>query len=181
MAKLSIIVMLFISVCATAKTKHQSLLNGVTVSIDTIEESTLPLTKEESYELYLNDCNTIVKDTIRQSGYISFDTIRVSSIPEDRIYLNKPVIKSVQLSGENAIIIVADTIWNEMEAPEYRSTWEYYVLAKNPMPESNTINSDYSNKNIVFRMTVYSWKKRKPLSSVEWDKYINNKNYSGSE
>jgi len=168
--------MLFISVCVTSKTKHQSLLNDdCKISKDTIEEDTVSLTKEERYKIYLNDCNTIVKDTIRESGYINFDTVRVSSIPEDMTYFNKPVIKSVQISVGIANIVVADTIWNEIEAPEYRSTWEYYVLAKNPLPKSNKINPDYSNKIIVFRMRVYTWKKRKPLIFKEWDNYISNK------
>jgi len=178
MTKLIIIIILFTSVCATAKTKYQSYLNGVRVSSDTIEKVTGSLTKEESYEIYLKDCNTIVKDTIRESGYINFDTIRVTSIPEDMIYFNKPVIKSVQLSKGVANIIVADTIWNVIEAPEYRSTWEYYVFAKKPMSLSNKINPDYSNKIIVFRMRVYTWKKRKPLLFKEWDKNISTtKNY----
>ncbi len=180
MKKLFIILMLFISVCATAKPKHPSFLNGASrVSIDTIEEVTASLSKKESYEIYLNDCNTIVTDTIRESGYINFDTIRVASIPEDMIYFNKPVIKSVQLSKGIANIIVADTIWNEIGAPEYRSTWEYYVLAKNQMPKSNKINPDYSNKIMVFRMKVYTWKKRKPLTFEDWDANISTiKNYS---
>ena len=173
MTKLFIIVILFVSVCATAKTKHQSFLNGVyRVSNDSIKEAIVSLTKEESYKIYLNDCNTIVKDTIRESGYINFDTIRVTSIPEDMIYFNKPVIKSVQISNGIADIIVADTIWNVIEAPEYRSTWEYYFLAKNPIPISKKINTDYSNKIIVFRMRVYTWKNRKPLILKEWDEYI---------
>lgn len=175
MTKLFIIVMLFVSVCAAAKTKYQSFLNDdYSISKDTIEEVTVSLTKKERYKIYLNDCNTIVKDTIRESGYINFDTIRVTSIPEDMIYFNKPVIKSVQISIGIANIIVVDTIWNVIEAPEYRSTWEYYVLAKNPMPISNKIHPDYSHKIIVFRMRVYTWEKRKPLSLKEWDKYINN-------
>ena len=109
-------------------------MNGIyRISNDSIEEVTASPTIEESYQIYLNDCNTIVKDTIRESGYINFDTIRVTSIPEDMIYFNKPVIKSIQISEGIANIIVADTIWNIIEAPEYRSTWEYYELAKNPM------------------------------------------------
>jgi len=179
MTKLFIIVILFVSVCATAKTKHQSFLNGVyRVSNDSIKEAIVSLTKEESYKIYLNDCNTIVKDTIRESGYINFDTIRVTSIPEDMIYFNKPVIKSVQISNGIADIIVADTIWNVIEVPEYRSTYDYYVLAKHPIPISNQIIPDYSDKIIVFRMKVFTWKKRKPLILKEWDKYINNKKSS---
>jgi hypothetical protein len=173
MKKLFIILILFISVWANAKTKYPSFLNGASrVSIDTIKEVTASLTKKESYEIYLNDCNTIVKDTIRESGYINFDTIRVSSIPEDMMYFNKPVIKSVQLSNGIANIIVADTTWNVIRAPEYRSTWEYYILAKNQMPKSNKINPDYSNKIMVFRMKVYTWKKRKPLTFEDWDANI---------
>ena len=178
-AKLFIIVLLFVSVCATAKTKHQSFRNDdYRISKDTIEEDTVSQTKEERYKIYLNDCNTIVEDTIRESGYINFDTIIVSSIPEDMIYFNKPVIKSVQLSNGIVNIIVADTIWNVIEAPEYRSTWEYYRLAKNPIPISKKINLDYSKKIIVFKMRVYTWKKRKPLILKEWDKYINNEKSS---
>lgn len=173
MRKLFVILMLFISGYATAKTMHQSFLDGVfRDAIDTIEEVKVTLTKEESYEIYLNDCNTIVKDTIRESGYINFDTIRVTSIPEDMIYFNKPVIKSVQLSNGIANIITTDTIWNVIEAPEYRSTWEYYVFTKNQMPKSNKIDPDYSNKIIVFRTKVYTWKKRKPLTFKEWDTNI---------
>jgi hypothetical protein len=165
MTKLLIIFILFISVCANAKTKHQSFLTGIhNVSNDSNEI-------EESYKIYLNDCNTIIKDTIRESGYINFDTIRVTSIPEDHIYFNKPVVKSVQISNGVANIIVADTIWNVIKAPEYRSSWDYYVLAKNPIPISNRINPDYYNKKIVFRMKVYSWKKSKPLIYKEWDQY----------
>ncbi|MDP3181171.1 MAG: hypothetical protein Q8M67_05120, partial [Bacteroidota bacterium] len=99
------------------------------------------------------------------------DTIRVTSIPEDLIYFNKPVIESIQISKGIANIIVADTIWNVNEIPEYRSTYDYYVLGKNPMPIPNKIKPDYSNKIIVFRMRVYTWKKRKPLIFKEWDQY----------
>ncbi len=173
MTKLFIIAMLFVSVCANANTKHQSFQNDdYMISTDTTEEITTSLTKEESYKIYLNDCNTIIKDTIRESGYINYDTIRVSSIPEDMIYFDKPVIKSVQLSKGVANIIVADTIWNVIEAPEYRSGSENKVLANNAMPISNKIIPDYSNKIIIFRMRVYSWKKRKPLTLKEWDKNI---------
>lgn len=85
-----IVVMLFVSVCATSKTKHQLfLIDDYRISKDTIEEVTASLTKEERYKIYVNDCNTIVKDTIRESRYINFDTIRVTSIPEDMIYFNK--------------------------------------------------------------------------------------------
>ena len=45
-------------------------------------------------------------------------------------YLGKPIIKSLIISKELANIIVMDTIWNLIEAPEYRSTWEYYVLCQ---------------------------------------------------
>mgnify|MGYP001810229635 FL=1 len=175
--------MLFVSVRATTETTHQLFLNGsYKVSIDTIEEVPVSLTKKESYEIYLNDCNTIVKDTIRESGYINFDTIRVSSIPKDMMYFNKPVIKSVQISNGIANIIVTDTTWNVIEAPEYRSAWEYYVLAKNQMPKSNEINPDYSNKIMVFRMKVYTWKKRKPLTFEDWDANISTtSNYPETE
>lgn len=168
--------MLFISFFANAKSKYELNLNDdYRFTKDTIEEVTVSLTKEERYQLYLKDCNTIVTDTIQESGYLNFDTIRVSAIPENMTYLNKPVIKSVQLSKGIANIIVADTIWNVIDAPEYRSTWEYYVLAKNPMPISNKIQIDLSDKIVVFRMRVYTWKKRKPLILKDWDKYINNK------
>jgi hypothetical protein len=156
---------LFVSVCANAKTKHQSFQPGIyRISSDSIGI-------EESYQVYLNDCNTIVKDTIWESGYINFDTIRVTSIPGDLLYFNKPVVKSVQISNGVANIIVADTIWSVIKPPEYRSSWDYYVLAKNPMPVSNKINQDYHNKKIVFRMKVYTWKKRNPLSFNEWEQY----------
>ena len=98
------------------------------------------------------------------------------------MYFNKPVIKSVQISNGIANIIVADTIWNVIEAPEYRSAWEYYVLAKNQMPKSNIINPDYSNKIMVFRMKVYTWKKRKPLTFEGWDVNISTtSNYPETE
>ena len=176
MTKLFIIAIIFITVCATAKTRYQSFGNDdYRIFIDTIEKDNASLSKDELYKIYLNDCNTIVMDTIRESGYINFDTIRVPAIPEDGMYFKKPIIKSVELSKGIANIIVADTIWNVIEAPEYRSNFEYSVLAKHPMPPSNKINPDYTNKIIVFRMRVYSWKKRKPLNFKEWDEYINNK------
>jgi hypothetical protein len=150
------------------------------ITNDTIPEVIVSGTKKERYKIYLNRCNEIVKDTILQTGYLNFDTMRVSSIPLNKIYFGKIIIKSVQISKEMANIVLQDTIWNLIEAPEYRSTWDYYVLAKHPMPIRKIVDFDYSNKIIVKRPKVYSFKRSKPLLFNDWDKYINNKSYRTS-
>jgi hypothetical protein len=152
-----------------------SVNNDNMITNDTIPEIVVSSAKADRYNIYLNHCNEIVKDTILQTGYLDFDTLRVPSIPVNKIYFGKPVIKSLQISKELANIIVMDTIWNFIEAPEYRSTWEYYILAKHPMPTKKIVEVDYSNKIIVSRQKEYTMKRSKPLPISDWDKYINNK------
>lgn len=154
--------------------------NDNTITSDTIPEVIVSSAKSERYKIYLKYCNELVIDTILQTGYLDFDTLRVPSIPVNKLYFGKPIIKSLQISKELANIIVMDTIWNLIEAPEYRSTWEYYVLAKHPMPITKIIEIDYSNKIIVSRPKEFTMKRSKPLSISDWDKYINNKSNRNS-
>jgi hypothetical protein len=176
MPKSLIIIILLISFYAFANKNPQIIVNNDnTTTNDTIPEVIVSSAKAERYKIYLNYCNQIVKDTILQTGYLNFDTLRVSSIPVNKLYFGKPVIKALQISKELANIIVMDTIWNIIEAPEYRSTWEYYVLAKHPMPVMKIVEIDYTNKIIVTRLKEYLMKRSKPLPISDWDKYINNK------
>jgi hypothetical protein len=168
--------MLFISFCAFTNKKPLIYANNNSlITQDTIPEIIVSSKKEGGYTVYLNYCNEIVIDTILQTGYLDFDTLRVSSIPENKLHFGKPIIKSLQISKELANIIVMDTIWNLIEAPEYRSTWEYYILAKHPMPVKETVEIDYSNKIVVTRLKEYMMKRSKPLPKSDWEKYINNK------
>ena len=182
MTKSLIIVVLYCAIYTSADTEPQIYLNkDNTLRIDTIPEivvtskKSVPSKKAELYEIYLNYCNEIVKDTILQTGYLKFDTLIVPSIPVNKFYFGKPIIKSFQISKEIANIVLADTIWNLLEPPEYRSTSDYYVLAKHPVPIRNIVFFDYSDKIIVTRPKVYSFKRSKPLIFDDWDKYINNK------
>jgi len=176
MSKLYIFLFLFVSFYGYSKTKPENYLDKFQmISGDTIDEITVSSTKQERYKLYLEDCNEIVQDTITQTGYLEFDTVRVVSIPESKLFSGKTIIKSIEISQGIANIVVVDTVWNDLEAPEYRSTWEYYVLAKHPIPISDQPIFDYTDKILVFRQKVYIWKKRKPLIYSEWDKFINNK------
>ena len=79
---------------------------------DTIPEIVVSTNKTEGYKIYLNHCNELVIDTILQSGYLDFDTLRVVSIPANQLYFGKMIIKSLQISKDLANIIVQDTIWN---------------------------------------------------------------------
>lgn len=176
MTKISIIIVLFVLICAFANIKPQIYrTENNTISSDTIPEVKVSSTKKERYLIYLNNCNEIVKDTILQTGYLNFDTMRVASIPVNNLYLGKTIIKSVQISKELANLIVMDTVWNELAAPEYRSSYDYYVLAKHAIPTYKKVDFDYSDKIIVFRLREYSLKKNKPLVFSDWDRYINNK------
>lgn len=171
-----IIIMILISFYAFANKKPQIYINNDNlISHDTIPEIVVSSKKAEKYKFYLNYCNELVKDTILQTGYLDFDTLRISSIPVNKLYFGKLIVKSVQISKELANIIVMDTIWNLIEVPEYRSTWDYYVLAKHPMPISKIIEIDYSDKIIVSRPKEFTMKRSKPLVFSDWDKYINNK------
>jgi len=154
--------------------------NDNKIAQDSIPEIIVSSKKEGGYTVYLNYCNEIVIDTILQTGYLDFDTLRVSSIPENKLHFGKPIIKSLQISKELANIIVMDTIWNLLEAPEYRSTWEYYILAKHPMPVKEIVEIDYSNKIIVTRLREYMMKRNKPLPKSDWEKYIKNKSIRNS-
>lgn len=175
-----IITLLIISLCAFTNKKPKIYVNKDNlITNDTIPETIISSKKAivsnkkaKLYKIYLDYCNEIVVDTIQQTGYLVFDTLRVSSIPVNKLYFGKPIIKSVQISKEIANIIVMDTVWNLIEAPEYRSTWEYYVLAKNPIPKTKTIDIDYSNKIIVSRPKEYPMKRSKPLVFRDWKKYI---------
>jgi hypothetical protein len=174
--KLVITIIVLISFCAFTNKKPLIYVNNnKVITNDTIPEVIVSSAKAKRYKVYLNYCNEIVKDTILQTGYLNFDTLRIASIPVNKIYFGKPIIKSVQISKELANIIVMDTIWNVIEAPEYRSTWEYYVLAKHPMPITKIVEIDYSNKIIVTRLREYLMKRSKPLPISDWDKYIYNK------
>ncbi len=175
-SKLLIIVILYTTICGftpskpdTISTKYQQ------ITSDTIPEIVVSSKMVDRYKIYLNHCNELVFDTVLQSGYLNFDTLRVTSIPENQLYFGKIVIKSLQLSKELANIIVMDTIWNLIEAPEYRSTYDYYVIAKHPMPPLKAPDLDYFNRIFVFRPKVYALKRSKPLPYNDWDKYINNK------
>jgi hypothetical protein len=179
MARLFFILLLFVSFYGFTKSKPDIYLNRYQIiSKDTIAEIVVSSTKLERYKIYLNDCNEVVKDTITQSGFLAFDTIRVFSIPENKMFSGKAIISSIEISKGIANIVVVDTVWNDLEAPEYRSNWEYYILAKHPLPISNDPFFDYSDKILVFRLKIYTWKKRKPLLFNEWDKYIINKKSS---
>ena len=186
--KLLIAIILLVGFCAFTDKKPQNPVSkGNAITNDTIPEvivsspKLISKSKSDRYKIYLKYCNEIVKDTILQTGYLDFDTLRVSSIPGNKLYFGKSIIKSLQLSKELANIIVMDTIWNKIEAPEYRSTWEYYVLAKHPMPaKKNIIEIDYTNKIIVTRLREYMMKRSKPLPISDWDKYINNKSSRNS-
>ena len=181
MPKLLITIMLFISFCAfTNRNPHVYVNKNNTITNDTIPEIIVSSTKADRYKIYLNYCNEIVKDTILQTGYLDFDTLRVPSIPVNMLYFGKPIIRSLQISKEIANIIVMDTIWNLIEAPEYQSTWDYYVLAKHPMPIIKIDKIDFSNKIIVSRPREYTMKRNKPLLISDWDKYINNKSNRNS-
>lgn len=180
--KTLITIILLISCYAFTNRKPEIYVNKEkSITNDTIPEIVVSSAKAKRYKAYLDHCNEIVKDTILQTGFLNFDTLRVNSIPVNRLYFGKPIIKSLQISKELANIIVMDTIWNLIEAPEYRSTWEYYVLAKHPMPPAkNTVEIDYTNKIIVSRPKVYLMKRSKPLPISDWDKYINNKSSRNS-
>ena len=175
-----IITLLFISLCALTNKKSNIYVNKDNlIANDTTPEPIISSKKaivsnkkSKLYKIYRDYCNEIVVDTIQQTGYLVFDTLRVSSIPVNKLYFGKPIINSVQISKEIANIIVIDTVWNLMEAPEYRSTWEYYVLAKNPIPKTKKIDIDYSNKIIVSRPKEYTMKRSKPLVFSDWKKYI---------
>ncbi len=186
MSKLLIIIILLVAFCAFTNKKPQNPVKGNAITSDTIPEVIVSSPKRTSnsksdrYKIYLKYCNEIVIDTILQTGYLNFDTLRVPSIPVNKLYFGKPIIKSLQLSKELANIIVMDTIWNIIEAPEYRSTWEYYVLAKHPMPVKEIVEIDYTNKIIVTRLRGYMMKRNKPLPISDWDKYINNKSNRNS-
>jgi hypothetical protein len=160
--------------------KDNTFTNDTIPEIIVSSKKTSSSKKAELYKIYLSYCNEIVKDTILQTGYLKFDTLSVSSIPADKIYLGKPIIKSVQISNDLANIVLADTIWNLLEAPEYRSSYDYYVLAKHPVPIRKIVYFDYSDKIIVKRPKVYTFKRSKPLLFNDWDKYINNKSYRTS-
>ena len=176
-----IIIMLFISFCAFTNKKPLIYANNYSlITQDTIPEIIVSSKKEGGYTVYLNYCNEIVIDTILQTGFLDFDTLRVSSVPENKLHFGKPIIKSLQISKQLANIIVMDTIWNLIEAPEYRSTWEYYILAKHPMPVKEIVEIDYSNKIIVTRLKEYMMKRSKPLPKSDWEKYINNKSNRNS-
>lgn len=173
--KLLLIMVLFSILCAFTNSRPDFYINKYPRSTnDTIQEIVVS-GKTERYKIYLNYCNELVIDTILQSGYLNFDTMRVASIPVSSFYLGKTIIKSLQITKDLANIIVMDTIWNLLEAPEYRSTYDYYILAKNPLPPKKTDNFDYSNKVIVFKPKVFTLKRSKPLPYNDWDKYINNK------
>lgn len=181
MTKLLILIVLFLSFCSFTITKPLINLNERhTITQDTIPEVLISLTKKERYKLYLNDCNTVVQDTILQSGYLKFDTIRLQSIPENEIYLGKVIVKSIQVSNDFANIITRDTVWNEIGIPEYRSTYNYYVLAKHPLPIKKITEIDFWNKIMVSRLMAITWKKSKPLLYNDWEKYINNKSNRSS-
>ena len=182
MTKSLIIIVLYFAFYTLTDTAPQIYLNKKkTLLADTIPEIVVTSKKTESnkktdlYNIYLNYCNEIVKDTILQTGYLKFDTLIVSSIPTNKFYFGKPIVKSFQISKEIANIVLADTIWNLLEPPEYRSTSDYYVLAKHPVPIRNIVFFDYSDKIIVTRPKVYSFKRSKPLIFDDWDKYIINK------
>ncbi|MFY9151393.1 MAG: hypothetical protein WAO52_05230 [Prolixibacteraceae bacterium] len=152
-----------------------NILDYSRITNDTIPEVVVSSKKTERYQLYLKSCNELVSDTILQTGYLNYDTLRVATIPANQLYFNKIVIKSLQISKDLANIIVMDTIWNEIEAPEYQSYYDYYIIAKYPMPPRKTDNFDYSNKIIVFRPRIYTLKRSKPLPYNDWDRFINNK------
>ena len=174
--KLLIIPVLYIAICAFSVNRTNLIAsNSFRMTGDTIPEIVVSTNKTEGYKIYLNHCNELVIDTILQSGYLDFDTLRVVSIPANQLYFGKMIIKSLQISKDLANIIVQDTIWNAIEAPEYRSTYDYYVLAAYPMPEPKKIEIDYTNKIIVFRPRVYTLKRSKPLPYNDWDRFINNK------
>jgi len=182
MTKSLIIIMLYFAFYTLTDTEPQIYLNkDNTLRIDTIPEIVVTSKKTESskktelYNIYLNYCNEIVKDTILQTGYLKFDTLIVSSIPANKIYFGKPIVKSFQISKEIANIVLADTIWNLLEPPEYRSSADYYFFTKLPVPIRNIVFFDYSDKIIVTRPKVYAFKRSKPLLFNDWDKYINNK------
>jgi len=176
MPRLLITIILLLSIYAFTNKKPLIYVNNDNViSSDTIPEIIVSGSKSDQYKNYLDYCNEIVIDTILQTGYLNFDTLRVPSIPENMLYLGKPIIKSLQISEEIANIIVMDTIWNLIEAPEYRSTWEYYILAKHPMHIKKIVEIDYTNKIIVYRLRAYMMKRSKPLPKSDWDKYIKNK------
>ena len=175
-SKLLIIAILYAVTCGFTASKPDTIdAKYQQITSDTIPEIIVSSKKVDRYNIYLNFCNELVLDTILQSGYLNFDTLRVASIPENQLYFGKIVIKSLQLSKELANIIVMDTIWNKIEAPEYRSTYDYYVLAKYPMPPPKEPDLDYINRIFVFRPKVYSLKRSKPLPYNDWEKYINNK------
>lgn len=174
--KLLIFTVLFSILCAFTSGKPDFYINkNHRTTNDTIPEIVVSGTKTGLYTIYLNYCNELVIDTILQSGYLNFDTMRVASIPVNSLYFGKTIIKSLQLSKDLANIIVMDTIWNLLEVPEYQSTYDYYILAKHPMPAKKSDDFDYSNKIIVFRPKVFTLKRSKPLPYNDWDKYINNK------
>ncbi|MFA5327366.1 MAG: hypothetical protein WC384_06215 [Prolixibacteraceae bacterium] len=176
MTKSLIFILLFASLCAFSKTKPLVFRNECNTSTqDTIPEIVVQISKSERYKIYLKDCNEVIMDTILQTGYIKFDTIRVSSIPSNNMYSGKTIIKSLKISKDITNIIVADTVWNELGTPEYRSSWNYYVLANHPIPASSKKSPEYSHKIIVSRPKVYAWKKSKPLDFNEWTKYIYSK------
>ncbi len=176
MAKLLTIILLFASLCALSKTAPRGCLNAcIAITTDTIPEIVVQISKSDRYNIYLKDCNQLITDTILQTGYIQFDTIRAKTIPANPTYFGKRIVKAVQLSVEIANIVVADTVWNEINAPEYRSSWNYYFLAHHPMPEVKLPDFDYSDKIIVKRLREYTWKKSRPLDFNDWEKYIYNK------
>lgn len=178
--KLLIITLILISLSAFTNKKPKIYVNkdnlitndSTPETIISSKKAIVSNKKSKLYKMYLDYCNEIVVDTIQQTGYLVFDTLRVSSIPVNKLYFGKPIIKSVQISKEIANIIVMDTVWNLIEAPEYRSTWKYYVLAKNPIPKTKRIDIDYSNKIIVSRPKEYPMKRSKPLVFRDWKKYI---------
>lgn len=131
-------------------------------------------TKAKRYKIYYADCISTFTDTFQWSGYVRYDTIKVTTAPLTNTYTYKyakrEVIRVVKRNTTGYILVLKDTVWVKLALPTYASSYYYYQYSGYKMHVRAPDLTNYSNKQIVFKTKVATFKKDRPISYTAWAK-----------
>jgi hypothetical protein len=118
-------------------------------------------TKAQRYEMYKAKCTTIAKLSIELSGFLKFDTLVLKTLPTKPTYYGKTIVNKIKISSIRSLIVVVDTIWNNMSPPVYAYGY--------PLRKPIVYNYDKVSYR-VHKNKIFSIKLCKPVTYTLWTK-----------
>jgi len=137
--------------------KKLLLLSVILLSLNGFSQTT----KAQRYEIYKAKCYTIDTVIIKQSGFLKFDTLVLKSLPTKLTYYGNVIVNKIKVSPTRSLIVVVDTIWNNITAPIYAYG----------NPPKTTVAGEYNKTSYrVYKNKLFRIKLCKPVTYTVWTK-----------